>query len=192
VLRVEGLGKRFGDRWLFRNLTFDVSTGQCLVVLGPNGSGKSTLLRLLSGLLPPTEGKVHMEGDPRVALGVSSIEMALYPELTVAEHLDFVANVRGCESRTDELIERIGLGAARSLVASKLSTGMKARVKLAISVQSNPRLLILDEPGASLDEKGRELVAGIAKEQMGRGALIIATNDPTERSFATHELILAA
>lgn len=166
--------------------------GQSLVVLGPNGSGKSTLLRTLSGLLPPTEGSVSLCGDPRTALGVSSIEMALYPQLTIAEHLEFVAHLRNCEPRTEELISRIGLEAARDLAISKLSTGMKARVKLAISIQANPQVLILDEPGAALDEKGRALVTSIAEEQVRRGALIIATNDPTERSLATHELVLAA
>lgn len=192
MLRAEGLGKRFGDRWLFRDLSFEVSHGQRLVVLGPNGCGKSTLLRILSGLLPATEGRVHIDGDTRLSLGVSSIEMSLYPELTVAEHLNFVADLRGCEPRTDELVARIGLERARDLVTSKLSTGMKARVKLAISIQANPEVLILDEPGAALDEKGRELVASIAEEQVQRGALILATNDPSERSLATHELVLAA
>jgi ABC-type multidrug transport system ATPase subunit len=118
--------------------------------------------------------------------------MALYPQLTIAEHLEFVAHLRNCEPRTEELISRIGLEAARDLAISKLSTGMKARVKLAISIQANPQVLILDEPGAALDEKGRALVTSIAEEQVRRGALIIATNDPTERSLATHELVLAA
>ncbi len=189
---MEGLGKRFGDRWLFRELTFEVSQGQSLVVLGPNGSGKSTLLRTLSGLLPPTEGKVHISGDPRLSLGVSSIEMALYPQLTVLEHLEFVASLRDCDPRSDELIARIGLEHARDQVTSKLSTGMKARVKLAMSIQANPKVLILDEPGAALDDKGRELVASIAREQIQRGSLILATNDPSERRLATHELFLAA
>ena len=189
---MQGLGKRFGDRWLFRNLSFQVERGQSLVVLGPNGSGKSTLLRTLSGLLPPSEGKVVIDGDLRKALGVSSIEMALYPQLTVVEHLDLVANLRNCDARTDELIEMIGLERARNFVTSKLSTGMKARVKLAMAIQARPQVLILDEPGAALDDKGRELVASIAREQLERGALILATNDTSERSLATHELVLAA
>jgi ABC-type multidrug transport system ATPase subunit len=161
------------------------------VVLGPNGAGKSTLLRAISGLLRPSEGRATIEGDTRLTLGVSSIEMSLYPSLTIVEHLELAAKLRGCHSRTDELIERVGLDHARDLPSAKLSTGMRARVKLAMAIQARPKLLILDEPGAALDERGRSLVAGIAEEQLTRGALLLATNDPLERRLATHELVLA-
>jgi ABC-type multidrug transport system ATPase subunit len=68
---------------------------------------------------------------------------------------------------------------------------MRARLKLGMALQPRPKLLLLDEPGASLDADGRELVAGICREQLKSGALLVATNDPQERAFATHELELA-
>ena len=190
-MRVEGLGKRYGRRWLFRDLSFEVERGQRLAILGHNGSGKSTLLRLLAGLLAPTEGRVEgPEGDPRTALGYAALEMALYASLTVEEHLELSARLRGCAARTDELLEEVGLAYARALPAGQLSTGMKGRLKLAMATQARPALLLLDEPGAALDEAGRALVSRIAEAQTARGALVVATNDPAERRLATHELEL--
>jgi len=72
-----------------------------------------------------------------------------------------------------------------------MSTGMKARLKLALAIQANPLLLLLDEPSAGLDEHGRALVESIAREQTQRGCLVLATNDPAERRLATLELELA-
>jgi ABC-type multidrug transport system ATPase subunit len=192
VLEVEGLGKRYGGRWIFRNLSFRLGQGDRLVIVGRNGAGKSTLLRTLAGLLSPSEGRVMLAGgDPRLTLGLSALEQALYPQLTVAEHLRLAADLRACDDRTDELLEQIGLGYARDYPASQLSTGMKARLKLALATQARPRVLLLDEPGAGLDEQGRSLVEQIASEQRERGCLVMATNDPAERRLAELELELA-
>ena len=191
-MRAERVGKRYGRRWIFRDLSFTVERGQRLAILGDNGSGKSTLLRLLAGLLAPTEGRVEgPPGDARTALGYAALEMALYAPLTVGEHLRLAGRLRGCDAREDELLEEVGLGYARLFPAGELSTGMKARLKLAMAVQPRPAVLLLDEPGAALDEAGRELVAKIAAAQTLRGALVVATNDPAERRLATHELELA-
>lgn len=191
-MRAEGLGKRYARRWLFRDLSFEVERGQRLAILGHNGSGKSTLLRLLAGLLTPSEGRVvPPEGDLRHAVGYAALEMALYAPLTVDEHLQLSADLRGCDARSDELLGMVNLAYARDLPAGQLSTGMKARLKLAMAIQPRPSVLLLDEPGAALDEEGRDLVRRIAEEQTARGALIVATNDPTERRLATHELELA-
>ena len=188
---MEGLGKRFGGRWLFRGVSFELPKGDALVVSGANGSGKYTLLRTLAGLVHPTEGSVCLpEGDPRRTLGMAAIEAGLYPTLTPAEHLDFAARARGCEARTDELLAQVGLPHAAGVLAAKLSTGMRARLRLALALQARPAVLLLDEPGAGLDEEGRALVEAIAREQRERGALILATNDPAERRLATHELRL--
>jgi len=191
VLEVDGAGKRYGERWVFRGISFSLGLGDRLVVLGRNGAGKSTLLRAMAGLVSLSEGKVRLpEGDPRKAVAMSALEQSLYPHLTVAEHLQLAGELRGCETREEELLERIGLGHARDLLASQISTGMKARVKLAMAIQPRPKLLLLDEPGASLDEHGRDLVASIAQEQTSRGCLVVATNDPQERRLANLELEL--
>ena len=192
VLRVDRLGKKYGGRWIFRGLSFDLARGDRLVVLGRNGSGKSTLLKTLSGLIEKTEGTItYPEGDLRHTLGLSALEQSVYSQLTVAEHLNLTADLRGCPTRLDELLEKIDLGYARDFPAGQLSTGMKARLRMAMAIQCNPKILLLDEPGAGLDEEGRNLVDQITKEQSERGCLIVATNDPAERRLASLELQLA-
>lgn len=191
MLEVSGLGKRYGDRWLFRNLTFRLGLGDALIVLGRNGAGKSTLLKTMAGLLVPSEGSVKADvGDTRTGLSLSALEMSLYPALTLREHLQLASKLRGCPSREDELLTRIGLTHAADLAASKISTGMKARLKLALAIQPDPKVLILDEPGAGMDEAGKQLVQAICAEQIGRGVLVLATNDAREKELGTLELEL--
>jgi len=190
VLAVEGLGKRFGPVSVFRGLEFSVGLGDGLLVLGPNGSGKSTLLRILGGLLAPTEGSVRWEGDPRTSLGYSALDLAVYPHLTVQEHFLLAGRLRGCDPRADDLTEGFGLAGHKEHFASKLSSGLRSRLKLALSVQSRPSLLLLDEPGVGLDEAGLSLLDRVCAEQRERGALVVATNDPKERRLGSHELRL--
>jgi ABC-type multidrug transport system ATPase subunit len=191
VLAVEGLGKRFGNRWIFRGISFQLNRGDRLAVLGANGSGKSTLLKVISGLLPQTEGAVKLPcADVRTCLGLSGLEQSLYPNLTIREHLELAAQLRGCEARSSSLLQMIGLEHAADVQSAHLSTGMKARLKMALAVQPKPDVLLLDEPGASLDEEGRSLVDAIVGEQAERGCVIFASNDPAERRLANLELRL--
>jgi len=188
VLRVHDLGQRFGDRWLFRGVEFELLAGQALIVLGSNGSGKSTLLRTIASLVPPTEGSIEIDG----VLGMSTLELALYPQLTAEEHLEFTSDARGCEPRIAELLNQVGLEAAAKVPAGRYSTGMKARLRMAMAIQHRPQVLLLDEPGAGLDEKGRVLTESICAAQRSAGVLVLATNDPSERRFGTHELELGS
>jgi len=191
MIEASGLGKRYGARWIFRGISFSLEPGQRLAILGSNGTGKSTLLRCLAGLLQPNEGSVVLpSGDSRRGISMAAIEMALYPAMSCAEHLQLTADLRGCAARADELLERVGLSHARNLWASQLSTGMKSRLRLAMALQPSPLVLLLDEPGAAMDEAGKALLDGIVDEQSQRGVLIYATNDPSERRHATHELAL--
>jgi heme exporter protein A len=184
MLAARNLGKRYGTRWLFRNFEFDLERGDCLVAIGANGSGKSTFLKSLVGLVEPSEGSVSYSGT----VAYSALDLALYPALTAAEHLELSAELRGIPSRIDELLERVGLVRSRDQQSHEYSTGMRARLKLAIALQSNPDVLILDEPGAGLDAVGRGLVESVVEQQTQSGVVIIATNEPTERRFATMEL----
>jgi len=169
---------------LFRGIEIELQKGDCLAVTGRNGSGKSTLLKCLVGLVPPSEGSVKIEGE----LGYSSLDLSVYPALSAREHLELSADLRGCKVRTQELLELVGLTSAMDQMASEFSTGMRARLKLAIALQVNPAVLVLDEPGASLDQAGRNLLSTIIEDQKTRGACLIATNESFELSFATHRL----
>lgn len=184
MLGVSNLGKRYGSRWLFRRLEFELTTGDCLVITGQNGAGKSTLLKILVGLVEQTEGTIQRPKN----LGYSALDLSVYPALTAAEHLELAADLRGCPPNTDALLDHVGLTKAKNQLAQEFSTGMRARLKLAIAQQTQPDVLILDEPGAGLDEHGRSLIEASVGRQLEKGAVILATNDPLERRFANMEL----
>lgn len=192
MLGCERLGKRYGSRWLFRNLCFTVGAGECLVVLGSNGAGKSTLLKILAGLLPPSEGRRVFEGDVRTGIGYAALDMSVYPTLTVSEHLALAGNLRGCEPREMALLEEVGLAYAAHQHARELSTGMRARLKMALAFQAEPGVVLLDEPGAGLDAVGWSTLEAMIERRRAATAFLIATNDPQERRFATHELDLGS
>lgn len=191
LVAAERLGAKYDARRVFSGVSFELHAGDSLAVLGPNGSGKSTLLRLIAGLLRPSEGAVLVNHpDPRLGIGYAALDQSLYPYLTVREHLDFAARLRGCEPRAEELLSMVGLEKATSRAASALSSGMRARLRLALAIQPAPAILVLDEPGAGLDEEGHALVALVISEQRERGAVVLATNDELERRHANAELRL--
>lgn len=190
MLVARELGKRFGSRWIFRRVSFELGKGDSLLVTGRNGAGKSTLLKALAGLMPLSEGAVERPAEVRTGLGYAALDGRLYPALTAREHWEFAARARGIQAPED--LSPYGLGKAWDEPAAALSTGQRARLRLALAVQAAPAVLLLDEPSASLDEDGRALVARLVEEQIARGALIVATNDPLDRRYGHAELALDA
>lgn len=181
---------RFDGRWVFRNLELELRSGHVLAVTGGNGSGKSTLLRVLAGLLRASEGTYQVPQPSSTSVGYAALETRLYPTLTVREHLELAGSLRGIDAEADAWISRIGLSGAAERMCSSLSTGMRARVKLAIAAQASPQLLLLDEPAAGLDEPGRKLLKELVEEQAAHGVAVLATNEQFEIELATHRLNL--
>ncbi len=146
----------------------DVSVASGITGLfGPNGSGKSTLLRVLAGLLRPTKGSVHLDGEPasirsedyRRAIGYAGHEAGLYAELSVRENLELFASLYGADpDRVDGMIEQLGLGDVSTTEFSALSAGTKRRAAVARALLHEPRVLLLDEPYANLDDEAADLV----------------------------------
>lgn len=193
MLAAENLGKRFGSRWLFRGISFQVEPRQCLVIAGHNGSGKSTFVKTLVGLIPPSEGKSKISGDSRKTLGYMALELQPYANLTPLEHLQLFAKMRGLEDDGGEaLLDEVGLLPLikGNITAGQMSSGMKARLKLALAIQARPEVLVLDEPGSALDQSGLDVLARVRDKQLESGSIVVATNDPDERRWATHELRL--
>lgn len=183
---------RFDGRWVFRHLELELDRGHVLAVSGANGSGKSTLLRVLAGLVRPSEGQYDAPEPINRNIGYAAIETRLYSTLTVREHLELGGALRGIEPNADTWIDRIGLANTADRYCGSLSTGMRARVKLALAAQAAPRLLLLDEPAAGLDEPGRSLLAELVAEHALNGAAVLATNERFEIDIATHRLHLEA
>ncbi len=169
----------FGRRLLFTDVEAEVSPGRCLVVTGANGAGKSTLLRIIAGLLRPEAGRVDFDG----ARGYAAPDVQAYAELTGLENLQFFARLRGLpDADLDGLLARVGLPRARGRDrAGAYSSGMRQRLKLAVSLLGTPPLLLWDEPTATLDAAGRNLADSILeRHRAGGGVSVVATNDEAE------------
>jgi ABC-2 type transport system ATP-binding protein len=174
VMRVDGLGKRYGDAWALRDCTFELVPGQTTALVGANGSGKTTLLRVLSGLLAPDAGRVESIG--RVAFVAQ--DKPLYERFTAAEMLRLARHLSQVwdQQRAESWLRRFRVASNRP--CGRLSGGQQTQVALAMAVGARPDLLLLDEPLANLDPLVRkdvtsELLAEAADTGM---ALVFSTH----------------
>jgi ABC-type multidrug transport system ATPase subunit len=181
MLEAKDLSKRFGARIVLRNLEFQVSEGQCIAVVGRNGAGKSTLLRLVAGLVAPSRGEVAWNGAaPRPFCALAAPDAPLYRELTCLENLRFFSQNAAGVDRLREHLASWDLENRADDLAGDLSSGLRARLQLAVAACFERPILLLDEPSANLDESGRELVKTLLESQKSRGVTLLATNDPRD------------
>jgi ABC-2 type transport system ATP-binding protein len=162
ALHASGLGKRYRQRWALRDCTLQIPEGRVAGLVGPNGAGKSTLLNLAVGLLVPDTGSVAvLDGQPGsgpaqlAKVGFVAQDSPVYASLSVADHLRFGAhlNQEWDAAYAERRLERLDLDPGQK--AGKLSGGQKAQLALTLAIAKRPRLLILDEPVASLDPLAR-------------------------------------
>jgi len=200
-IEVQGLGKAYNDRWLFRDLDIIIPDNSVMAVQGPNGSGKTTLLYILCGLVAASSGYINIvledrevtQAQKRMQLGLVSPELRLYEGLSAVENLEFFCAVRGLPFsllRARELLEFVGLAKRGRDFVGNFSSGMKQRLKYACALWHRPHILVLDEPTSHLDEKGAQLVEQIILEQRRRGMVVLATNEPAEIKFGDQSLVL--
>ena len=191
MIEAHNLCRRYGDFVAVHGMTFSVREGEILGILGPNGAGKTTTLRMLTGFLPPSEGRVTLDGEDlfqgpqseaaRRNIGYLPENVALYPEMRVEEYLAYRARLEGL-SRTvarqsiAETLNACLLEAVHRQLIGTLSKGYRQRVGLAAAILHQPRVLVLDEPTVGLDPKQiiaiRELIRGLGR----RCTLILSTH----------------
>jgi ABC-2 type transport system ATP-binding protein len=193
VISVRGLTKVFKDFWgrpkarAVDNVDFQVRRGEVFGLLGPNGSGKSTTVKLLLGLLYPTKGHIEVFGhSPRHVATKSRIgylpeESYLYRYLNSHETLDFFGNLfqlpgTDRNSRSEQLLEMVGLGQARTRAVGEFSKGMQRRIGLAQALINDPDLVILDEPTSGLDPIGCREVKDLILALARRGKTVILSS----------------
>jgi len=155
------IGKTFANRVVaLEGIDFSVSQGEFLSILGPSGCGKSTMLRIIAGLTEPTSGALNWaNGKPASARHIGFVfqEPTLMPWTTVANNVSLPLRLAGSETRAtaqrvDEALARVGLSEFRNVYPRELSGGMKMRVSIARALVTEPKLLLMDEPFAALDE----------------------------------------
>jgi ABC-type multidrug transport system ATPase subunit len=188
VVDLRGVGVRIGDTPILRNLHLRVDPGEAVGLIGSNGSGKTTLLRVAATLLAPTEGDgevlgASLRGDGRFEvrsrIGLIGHTPSLYPNLTLEENLAFVARMSGVpDAGVSEVLDRVGLGPARSRSAAACSHGMQRRIEFARLMMTRPDLILLDEAHAGLDPQAAALVAHLVAGARSRsGAAIVVSHE---------------
>ncbi|MBM9463945.1 ABC transporter ATP-binding protein [Aeromicrobium sp. YIM 150415] len=186
VLAAEGITASIDDQSLVAPTDITVSAGECLALTGPNGSGKTTLLRLLSGRLAPTGGSVLLDDEPvdersdevRAALAILIGVPALYPDLTVGDHLQLVHATWGLDGEVDTDLARFGIDGLRDRFVHELSSGQQQLFSLALVFSRPSRVILLDEPEQRLDADRKDLLAAAVEEVLAEGrSVVMACHD---------------
>ncbi|PRX41905.1 ABC-2 type transport system ATP-binding protein [Planifilum fimeticola] len=182
AIETRNLTKRIGNRQIVKTLSLRIPKGSVYGLLGPNGAGKSTTLKLLTGLMRPSEGEVHVFGKPwsRDCLGRigALIETpALYGNLTAFENLLVHSRLMGLpQEEIDRALVITGLETTGKKLVSHFSLGMKQRLGLAIALLGDPEILILDEPTNGLDPIGIEEFRELIRLLNSRGKTILLSS----------------
>lgn len=169
AIEAKDLTKRFGDFVAVDNVSFKIHRGEIFGFLGSNGCGKTTTMKMLTGLLPMSEGQVWLFGeevnpdnlDTRRRVGYMSQSFSLYSELTVLQNLVMHAKIfnvpaEELDSRVDEMLQRFELQGVRHALPDNLPLGIRQRLSLAVAMVHKPELLILDEPTSGVDPVARD------------------------------------
>jgi heme ABC exporter ATP-binding subunit CcmA len=181
----------------------DVDTGEIVLLSGPNGAGKTTLLRLCAGLLPLRAGQAEVLGvdltrdrkSVRRSLALVGHETFCYDDLTFGENLRFAARASGrTVADADAALDRLSLRRVADVTHGRLSQGQRRRLALAIALARRPRLLLLDEPHAGLDEHGRAILEEVVRAAPAKGCTVLLASHELElaRRLATREVQLVA
>jgi ABC-type multidrug transport system ATPase subunit len=188
VLVARGASKSYADLVALAPLDLLVEDGERVALVGHNGSGKSTFLQLTAGLLELSEGTIDVVGatvgasDARAAISYLPDTPVLYDDLSVREHLAYVAALHGVdadEEEIDELIDRVGLTDRADDLPARFSRGLRQKASIAVGLVRPFQLLLVDEPFVGLDAAGKEALVSLLDEAHDSGAAsIVATHDP--------------
>lgn len=189
MIEVQHLTKHYGRFTAVDDVTFRVERGEILGFLGPNGAGKTTTMRVITGYMPPTDGKVVVAGfdvfdqpiEAKRRTGYLPETPPLYPEMTVREYLTFVARIKGVagaerKARVESVMQRTWVADMADRHCGKLSKGYRQRVGLAQAIMHNPDVLVLDEPTAGLDPKQIIETRQLIKELAGTHTIVLSTH----------------
>jgi NitT/TauT family transport system ATP-binding protein len=206
ILVVDGVSKRFetpeGPVVAVDNMSFSVAPGEFLAVIGPSGCGKSTLFNVIGGLLDGYEGHITVAGEtvsgPHASIGMVFQEESTFPWRTVIENVGFPLEIAGIGKReraeqARHFIRLVGLDGFENRYPSELSGGMRQRVSMARTLASKPKILLMDEPFAALDEQTRLLLGDKVlqiQQQLKQTTLLITHNITEAVQLADRILVM--
>ncbi len=203
MIKIENVNKYFGSKKAVDDISFEVNCGEVLGFIGPNGAGKSTTMRIITGFLPPSSGKIEINGtnmliNPIAAkkqIGYLPENAPLYANKTVLEFLSFIAEIRGFKGkekkrRIDKVVAQCFLDPVLHQSIDTLSKGYTHRTCFAQSILHDPEVLILDEPTDGLDPNQKREVRNLIKEMGKSKAIIISTHILEEVEAVTSRVVL--
>ena len=189
MIEVQHLTKRYGRFTAVDDVSFRVEKGEILGLLGPNGAGKTTTMRIVTGYMPPSDGKAIVAGfdildepiEAKRRIGYLPETPPLYPDMRVVEYLSFVAKIKGVapserHARVGAVMEKTRISDMANRLCGKLSKGYKQRVGLAQALIHNPDVLVLDEPTAGLDPRQIIETRKLIKELAGDHTIVLSTH----------------
>ena len=201
-LEIKQITKTYGQKQALKGLDLVLTPG-IYGLLGPNGAGKSTLMNIISGILPQTTGKIHLDGIDiqkmgkayRRKLGYMPKQQVFYPGFTAEQFLFYIASLKGmkrneAQKQIDWALSLLSLDSVRSKPIRSFSGGMKQRVLLAQAILNDPDILILDEPTAGLDPKQRIAVRNLIGQIALNKIVLLSTHVVPDIEFIAKELIL--
>lgn len=203
MIDVQNVQRFYGDFLAVDGLSFSIPKGKILGFLGPNGSGKTTTMRMLSGFMPPSSGRVLIDGldiqqnpiEAKRKIGYLPETPPLYLDMRVEEYLSYVAHLKGVDResipvRLESVESTCGLLDVRKKLIRSLSKGYRQRVGIAQSVIHNPSFLILDEPTVGLDPKQIADIRRLIKSFAGQMTVILSTHILPEVTLICDEILI--
>lgn len=198
-IQIKDLKKSFNDKTVIENMTMDIQPGSFVSVLGPSGCGKSTLLRLIAELEKPTSGQVVLDNDVPARFSFVFQEANLLPWRNVEENIqlpfELDPQLKSSENeihqRVQDVLKQVQLTEAAKLFPHELSGGMKMRVSLARALISRPRLLLMDEPFAALDETTRFSMQDLLRDlwMKERMTVVFVTHSVFESVYLSQRIV---
>jgi len=182
ILSAKHISKSFGSTIAVDDLTLEITSGEFFGFLGPNGAGKTTTIRMLTGIIPPDNGEIIIDGLPytdktKIAqiIGVMPESRGFYDWMTAEEYLTFFTQLYSISNKemvTSKLLEQVHLTNRKNSKISTYSRGMKQRLGLARALINNPKILFLDEPTLGLDPQGQEDIQALLQSLNQQGVTI--------------------
>ena len=200
MIEYKHVALRYGEKSVLEDVNLKIKDGEFMVLVGPSGSGKTTMLKMINRLLEPTDGNIYMDDkrikdynqrDLRLSTGYVLQQIALFPNLTVAENIAIIPEMKGwnkdkIKQNTAELLEMVGLPAKEyaGRFPSMLSGGEQQRVGIVRAIIGEPRILLMDEPFSALDAISRKQLQVLTKKLHNEfGVTIIFVTHDTDEAL---------